>query len=296
MEITGKPEKPGKPGKAAARLLSVGLLPLLPLLLAGCLSGGSDSEATSPQAQALEAILQGESGGSALQPFSACEASGLGTDHRVGPGQTYTELEQVPWESLRAGDTVRIFHRAEPYRGKFMLGRAGHGRRAGAGVRRALGRGRAPDDQRQRRGVASGPGRRLQQQRRVPPAASGALADPDQAAGQRGRRLDPGALAHPDRRPAHRARPPRSVLHRCRRRQPPPTRPSAPASGSSAAATSPWPTTRSPTARMGVFSKSTDDNSASVTRDLRLIGNHIHGHGIGAATGCMRPTPRAWAR
>lgn len=122
MEITGKP------GKAAGRRLSVGLLPLLPLLpllLAGCLSGGSDSEAASPQAQALEAILQGESGGSALQPFSACEASGLGTDHRVGPGQTYTELEQVPWESLRAGDTVRIFHRAEPYRGKFMLAAQG---------------------------------------------------------------------------------------------------------------------------------------------------------------------------
>ena len=122
MEITGKPEGPGKAGKAAGWLLTVGLLPLL---LAGCLSGGSDAELGSPQAQALEAILQGESGGSALQPFSACEASGLGADHRVGPGQTYTELEQVPWESLRAGDTVRIFHRAEPYRGKFMLAAQG---------------------------------------------------------------------------------------------------------------------------------------------------------------------------
>jgi hypothetical protein len=47
---------------------------------------------------------------------------GSGTDYQVGPnaGQL-TSLSQVPWETLKAGDTVRIFYRAAPYRGKFLL-------------------------------------------------------------------------------------------------------------------------------------------------------------------------------
>src|SRR5690606_14482392 len=36
-----------------------------------------------------------------------------------------TSLDQVPWESLAAGDTVRIFHRAAPYRGKILLAATG---------------------------------------------------------------------------------------------------------------------------------------------------------------------------
>ena len=32
-----------------------------------------------------------------------------------------SSLDQVPWESLAAGDTVRIFHRATPYAGKFLI-------------------------------------------------------------------------------------------------------------------------------------------------------------------------------
>jgi hypothetical protein len=43
------------------------------------------------------------------------------TDYQVGPGKTYTALHQVPWESLKAGDTVRIFHSTTPYKGKFLL-------------------------------------------------------------------------------------------------------------------------------------------------------------------------------
>src|ERR1039458_2381520 len=34
----------------------------------------------------------------------------------VGPGQRYTELQQIPWLSLRSGDVVNIYYRAEPYR------------------------------------------------------------------------------------------------------------------------------------------------------------------------------------
>ena len=35
------------------------------------------------------------------------------------------ELDQVPWSSLAAGDTVRIFYRATPYRGKFLISASG---------------------------------------------------------------------------------------------------------------------------------------------------------------------------
>ena len=57
--------------------------------------------------------------------LTPCVASGRGTDYAVGPGLPYTSLDAVPWESLRAGDTVRIHHRDTPYRSKFLL--AGQG-------------------------------------------------------------------------------------------------------------------------------------------------------------------------
>ncbi|NRT56597.1 hypothetical protein [Sphaerotilus uruguayifluvii] len=95
-------------------------------LLAACQSDEAPAGAATPQAVALTLggtlPLPGEA---ALVEQPACVASGLGTDHRVGPGQTYAELDQVPWESLKAGDTVRIFHRSSPYRGKFMLAAQG---------------------------------------------------------------------------------------------------------------------------------------------------------------------------
>ena len=43
----------------------------------------------------------------------------------MGDGKAYTALDQVPWESLGAGDTVRIFHRATPYAGKFLIAAKG---------------------------------------------------------------------------------------------------------------------------------------------------------------------------
>lgn len=48
--------------------------------------------------------------------------AGSGQDYQVGPGAGQLgSLDQVPWENLAAGDTVRIFYRAQPYRGKFLL-------------------------------------------------------------------------------------------------------------------------------------------------------------------------------
>lgn len=39
----------------------------------------------------------------------------------VGPGQTYAELDTVPWSTLVAGDVVNIYWRATPYVGKFAV-------------------------------------------------------------------------------------------------------------------------------------------------------------------------------
>ena len=45
--------------------------------------------------------------------------------HEVGPGKTYANVGDVPWESLNAGDTVLIYYRAAPYKEKFVLSRVG---------------------------------------------------------------------------------------------------------------------------------------------------------------------------
>lgn len=57
--------------------------------------------------------------------LAACVATGTGTDYQVGDGKAYTALEQVPWERLGPGDTVRIFYRTAPYAGKFLLAAQG---------------------------------------------------------------------------------------------------------------------------------------------------------------------------
>ncbi|MFP2907479.1 MYXO-CTERM sorting domain-containing protein [Pyxidicoccus sp. 3LFB2] len=46
-------------------------------------------------------------------------------EYRVGPGQTYTSIGAVPWESLVPGDTVLIHARPTPYAEKWVLGRRG---------------------------------------------------------------------------------------------------------------------------------------------------------------------------
>jgi hypothetical protein len=58
-----------------------------------------------------------------LLNINDCVPSGKGTDYRVGPpgeGQ-YPSLESVPWELLRRGDTVRIAYSEMPYLGKILV-------------------------------------------------------------------------------------------------------------------------------------------------------------------------------
>lgn len=46
---------------------------------------------------------------------------GGGTLYDIGPGQPLADISAVPWETLTAGDTVRIHWRPEPYREKILL-------------------------------------------------------------------------------------------------------------------------------------------------------------------------------
>lgn len=45
--------------------------------------------------------------------------------YEVGPGKALTTIGAVPWESLNAGDTVKIYWQATPYREKWVINRTG---------------------------------------------------------------------------------------------------------------------------------------------------------------------------
>ncbi len=47
------------------------------------------------------------------------------TIYNVGPGQTYTALNQVPWDKVVGGDTVKVFWQATPYLDKIVLNNSG---------------------------------------------------------------------------------------------------------------------------------------------------------------------------
>src|SRR5262245_12238252 len=47
------------------------------------------------------------------------------TTYEVGPGKTYANVNDVPLESLVAGDTVLIYYRATPYKEKFVIAAVG---------------------------------------------------------------------------------------------------------------------------------------------------------------------------
>ena len=56
----------------------------------------------------------------------AVEVTGEATRYDVGGGNNHaSELDGVPWQTLKPGDVVNIFHRAEPYRHKILLSEQG---------------------------------------------------------------------------------------------------------------------------------------------------------------------------
>jgi hypothetical protein len=103
------------PRRKAGTLFSPGrLIAAAGVLLAGLASlsaCAADAKSDPPTAMVLSSP--------SLPP---CEAPrGHGEDYQVGPGKKFASLDKVPWESLDAGDTVRIFYRPEPYKGKFSI-------------------------------------------------------------------------------------------------------------------------------------------------------------------------------
>ncbi len=116
-------------GGSAARSIGVAGLVVASLSACNCAplgpSGagqGWDGRGPAPSGTALsEALSRSEAGPMRVD----CVHRGSGTDYAVGPGQKYARLGDVPFERLGAGDTVRVHHRAEPYREKLMIGGIG---------------------------------------------------------------------------------------------------------------------------------------------------------------------------
>ncbi len=72
-------------------------------------------------ATATGSILNDDTVAATVGGSYSCVHSGSGSDYPVGPGQSYASISDVPWGELGAGDTVRIHYRAEPYREKIII-------------------------------------------------------------------------------------------------------------------------------------------------------------------------------
>jgi hypothetical protein len=91
-----------------------GAVLVLALAAAGCARRGSGRPLPAPPPPTT-AAAQGD------RPLGGCGVTGEGRSFSVGPGKRHAQLGDVPFESLRAGDTVQVFWRPEPYREKLML-------------------------------------------------------------------------------------------------------------------------------------------------------------------------------
>ena len=69
----------------------------------------------------LLSACQSSSEATVLHVNNQCVPSGSGHDYRVGVDQPYSNLSDVPWDLLGAGDTVRIFYRPTPYKEKILI-------------------------------------------------------------------------------------------------------------------------------------------------------------------------------
>jgi len=58
-------------------------------------------------------------------PMTKRTPTGDGVAYDVGPGEEHTELDTIPWLSLKAGDVVNVAYRDTPYKTKFGITSAG---------------------------------------------------------------------------------------------------------------------------------------------------------------------------
>lgn len=87
----------------------------------GSVSAGGEGAGSAGSSNAGDGGAAGEPPPSAIE----CVHVGSGVDYQVGPGKTYENLGDVPFESLVAGDTVRVFYRPQPYHEKIMIAGVG---------------------------------------------------------------------------------------------------------------------------------------------------------------------------
>jgi hypothetical protein len=80
-------------------------------MLAGC-SGGSKSDSNTNT---------NDDDNNSNDPVYQWNPADFAHVYDVGPGKTYTDPSQVPWESLTADTLVRIYYRDTPYRTKWIL-------------------------------------------------------------------------------------------------------------------------------------------------------------------------------
>ena len=244
-------------------------------------SGGANAvvaisdDGSATLAQGSASVAQGPP--PAALSLTACEPSGKGTDYQVGDGKQYTALEQVPWESLAAGDTVRIFQRAAPYAGKFLIGAQGT---AAAPVRICGVRGANGE-----RPVIDGNG--AVTRRALAPAygSSGAVSDIHQARSV--------IVIKTPANQAWESYPQHIQIDGLNIKRAHPSYSFTDAAGATKSYTSfgacIWVErghnvqlvdNEISDCSMGVFSKSTDDGDFAMTKNLRLAGNYIWGNGI----------------
>ncbi|MCA9579656.1 MAG: right-handed parallel beta-helix repeat-containing protein, partial [Myxococcales bacterium] len=100
----------------------------------GATSGGTDGSVATPDGAVIPGTDGGVFTGGGQAPVTVdCQHVGSGRDIQVGNPAVesgggilqVTSIGDVPWETLAAGDTVRIFHRTEPYREKFTIATSG---------------------------------------------------------------------------------------------------------------------------------------------------------------------------
>ncbi|MEY2686867.1 MAG: hypothetical protein RL375_1065 [Pseudomonadota bacterium] len=217
--------------------------------------------------------------------IGACVASSVAgaIDYQVGPGKTYAELHLVPWELLKAGDTVRIFHRATPYKGKFLIAAQGT---ATAPVRVCGVRGPANE-----RPIIDGQGAVSRTALAAEYGSNTDIGGITVGGIHQGRSIiviKPLAAAQPyaaypryiqiDGLTITRAHPSYTF-----------TNASGKAQSYEAFGAAIWidrgqhitiADNEISDSQMAVFSKSTDDGDFAVTKDIRITGNHFWGHGI----------------
>ncbi|WP_322588294.1 hypothetical protein [Sphaerotilus sp.] len=256
----------------------------LALFLVGC--GGGASDAASVAARGGTAVSMASNVEPMTAPFPApderplvawpaCEPSGSGVDYTVGPGQALAALDDVPWERLAPGDTVRIFHRATPYRGKFVLAAQGTAARPVrvCGVRGPNGERPVIDgqDATTRPALAAALGdnvSEIQQSRALVMVTKLA----SQAWTERPSHLQIDGLRFTHAQPAYRFRDAAGAVK--------------PYSDFGACL---WidrgvhitiADNELTDCVMGVFSRTTDDGSGAITENLRIVGNVVHGNGL----------------